>query len=55
MHRYFFLIFEDFHAIIVLIRKHLEHFVGFLGAGQTKGEVRQYHVFLESETFWFLF
>ena len=48
-------LFEEFHATIGPIRKHLEHLVGLLGARQSQGEVRQNHGFLESETFWFLF
>ena len=52
---FFFLIFEEIHATIGLIRKHLEHLVGLLGAQQNQGEVRQYHGFLEPETFWLLF
>ena len=55
MHPSFFLIFEEIHATIRLNRDHLEHLVGLLGAQQSQGEVRQYHGFLESETFWFLF
>ena len=54
MHRYF-LIFEEFPATIGLIRKHLEQLVGLLVARQIQGEVRQYHGFLESDTFWFYF
>ena len=55
MHRSFFLVFEEFLATIGLIRKQLEHLVCLLGARQNQGEIRQYHVFLESENFWFLF
>ena len=47
--------FEEFHEAIGLFRKHLEHMVGLLGTRQNQGEVRQYHGFLESETFRFLF
>ena len=54
MHRSF-LIFEEFHATIGLIRKHLEHLVDLLGARQNQGEVRQNHGFLEAEIFWFYF
>ena len=55
MHRSSFLIFEEFHATIVLTRKHLEHLVGLLGVRQNQVKVRQHHGFLESEAFWFLF
>ena len=55
MHRSFFLIFEEFHATIGLLRKYLEHLVGVLSARQNQGEVWQYHGFIDSETFWFLF
>ena len=51
MHRSFFLIFEEVRATIGLIRKHLEHLVGLLGARQNQGEVPQYQGILESETF----
>ena len=54
MHRSFF-IFEEFHATIGLIQKNLAYLVSLLGVRQNQGEVRQYHGFSESETFWFLF
>ena len=51
----FLLIFEEFHATIGLLLKHLEYSVGLLGVRQNQGEVRQYLGFLGSETFWFIF
>ena len=54
MHR-FFLVFDELHATIGLICKHLEHLACLQGAQQNQGEVRQYHVFLESDTVWFSF